>query len=209
MKLWHVIYACAVARRVAREEGAEGEPADIEETNETGEELTEGVLESILDDEESDDYDMSDYYEEYEGSGTWFDTFKGVGSKFMNIFGNDDVDDFEYEGSAIVEDWWNTFNNEDYDKSLYEDEEEAKYERVTAYPFPHLNEEGHANMADYRYRDTLDEYFDIFVIVLSGSILFLLACAGYSRVRNVKYLKQKYGNTHDEEEGSSLLKAKH
>lgn len=61
---------------------------------------------------------------------------------------------------------WNTFNNEDYDKSLYEDEEDAKYERVTAYPFPHLNEEGHANMADYRYRDTLDEYFDIFVIVL-------------------------------------------
>ena len=61
---------------------------------------------------------------------------------------------------------WNTFNNEDYDKSLYEDEEDAKYERVTAYPFPHMNEEGHANMADYRYRDTLDEYFDIFVIVL-------------------------------------------
>jgi len=204
MKLWHVLYACAVARRVAREEGAEGEPADIEEN--TVEELAEGILSSLDDDE--DDYDMSDYYEEYEGSGTWFDTFKGVGSKFMNIFGNDDIDDFEYEGSAVVEDWWNTFNNEDYDKSLYEDEEDAKYERVTAYPFPHLNEEGHANMADYRYRDTLDEYFDIFVIVLSGSILFLLACAGYSRVRNVKYLKEKYGNTQDEEENSSLLSSK-
>ncbi|CBY23409.1 unnamed protein product [Oikopleura dioica] len=204
MKLWHVLYACAVARRVAREEGAEGEPADIEEN--TAEELAEGILSSLDDDE--DDYDMSDYYEEYEGSGTWFDTFKGVGSKFMNIFGNDDIDDFEYEGSAVVEDWWNTFNNEDYDKSLYEDEEDAKYERVTAYPFPHLNEEGHANMADYRYRDTLDEYFDIFVIVLSGSILFLLACAGYSRVRNVKYLKKKYGNAQEEEENSSLLSSK-
>jgi len=202
MKLWHVLYACAVARRVAREEGAEGEPADIEEKN-----TEEGIL-STLDDEDDDEYDMSDYYEEYEGSGTWFDTFKGVGSKFMNIFGNDDIDDFDYEGSAIVEDWWNTFNNEDYDKSLYEDEDGAKYERVTAYPFPHLNEEGYANMADYRYRDTLDEYFDIFVIVLSGSILFLLACAGYSRVRNVKYLKEKYGNTQDEEEQSSLLSSK-
>lgn len=207
MKLWHVFYACAVARRVARDDGAEGEPADIEE-NDTVEQLTEGVLSSLASDEDDDDYDMSDYYEEYEGSGNWFDTFKGVGSKFMNIFGNDDVDDFEYEGSAIVEDWWNTFNNEDYDKSLYEDEEDAKYERVTAYPFPHMNEEGHANMADYRYRDTLDEYFDIFVIVLSGSILFLLACAGYSRVRNVKYLKEKYGNAQDEEEGSKLLGSK-
>ena len=27
----------------------------------------------------------------------------------MNIFGNDDVDDFEYEGSAIVEDWLVSF----------------------------------------------------------------------------------------------------
>lgn len=103
------------------EEGAEGEPADIEE-NETPEELTEGILSSL--DEDDDDYDMSDYYEEYEGrwernfkrqgvknwnSGNWFDTFKGVGSKFMNIFGNDDVDDFEYEGSAIVEDWLVSF----------------------------------------------------------------------------------------------------
>ncbi|CAG5109919.1 Oidioi.mRNA.OKI2018_I69.chr2.g4388.t1.cds [Oikopleura dioica] len=201
MKLWHIIYACAVARRVSREEGVEGEPADIPDDD-----VAEGVLDSALSDEDS--YDMSDYYEEYEGSGTWFDTFKGVGSKFMNIFGNDDVDDFEYEGSAIVEDWWNTFNNEDYDKSLYEDEEDAKYERVTAYPFPHLNEQGHANMADYRYRDTLDEYFDIFVIVLSGSILFLLACAGYSRVRNVKYLKEKYGNTQDEGESDGLLTSK-
>jgi len=203
MKLWHVIYACALARRIARE-GTDGEPADVPE--QIGDEMTEGILDGVSDE---DEYDMSDYYEEYEGSGTWFDTVKGVGSKFMDIFGNNDADDFEYEGSALVEDWWNTFNNEDYDASMYEDTEAGKYERVTAYPFPHLNEQGHANMADYRYRDTLDEYFDIFVIVLSGSILFLLGCAGYSRVRNVKYLKEKYGSGNDEPgENDGLLSSK-
>ena len=39
-------------------------------------------------------------------------------------------------------------------------------ELVTRYPIPELNEHGHVDMSELAFRDTLDEYFDIFVIIL-------------------------------------------
>ena len=39
----------------------------------------------------------------------------------------------------------------------------------------------------------------------SGSILLLLAWAGYSRVRNIRYLKREYGQEKDQDESKGLL----
>ena len=34
----------------------------------------------------------------------------------------------------------------------------------------------------------------IFYFLLSGSILALLACAAYGRIRNIRYMKKAYGS---------------
>ena len=58
---------------------------------------------------------------------------------------------------------WKTWSKS-YDDDLYEDTDES--EHVTRYPLPNLNENGHIDMSEFGFRDTLDEYFDIFVIIL-------------------------------------------
>merc|ERR1712233_269616 len=80
----------------------------------------------------------------------------------------------------------------------------------TRYPMPNLNDNGHIEMSAFGFRDTLDEYFDIFVIILSASILLLLSCAAVSRIRNIRYLKKQYGDkgTIAEEEAGALLMTK-
>ena len=49
-------------------------------------------------------------------------------------------------------------------------DEDDDMELVTRYPIPELNEHGPVDMAELAFRDTLDEYFDIFVIVLRYTI---------------------------------------
>jgi len=108
-----------------------------------------------------------------------------------------------YDGSGHVQDWWDNWAEHDYEEEEYEEGDLPQM--VTAYPIPKLNEHGHVDMAELAFRDTLDEYFDIFVIILSGSILLLLAWAGYSRVRNIRYLKREYGQEKDQDESKGLL----
>jgi len=200
MKLFVLGLALAVsAGKIRREEGeTEVEPVEMaaEENGETAEDIFD------LDD---DEYDMSDYYDEEYGSGEGIfgqavNWGKGM---FNNMFGGEDEDDFE--ASGLVDNWWETWKNNDYDSDLYSDDSDETH--VTRYPQPNLNAQGHIDMSEFGVRDTLDEYFDIFVIILSASILLLLGCAAVSRIRNIRYLKKQYGDARDtSEEGAGLLK---
>lgn len=178
---------------------------DAKDTADSGLEL----VDMNDDEDEDEEYDIEDYYEDYEGSGGIFDNLLGIGRNVLNVgknlFGGSDEDDFdEYEGSAVVDQWWKSWS-QNYDEDLYTDTDES--EHVTRYPLPNLNENGHIDMSEFGFRDTLDEYFDIFVIILSASILLLLACAAYGRIRNIRYLKKQYGDNKPglEEESGALL----
>ena len=59
---------------------------------------------------------------------------------------------------------WDNWAEHDYEEEEYEEGDLPQM--VTAYPIPKLNEHGHVDMAELAFRDTLDEYFDIFVIIL-------------------------------------------
>lgn len=204
-------------KREAEENDADAteatESTDAPETEAAAEEeATEAVTEEGIGmDDEDDDYDIEDYYEDYgeEGSGGFMDLFMGVGKSILNpiqnMFGGLDDDYDDMEGSAVVDEWWKTWS-QNYDDDLYDSDSQA-LEQVTRYPLPNLNENGHIDMSEFGFRDTLDEYFDIFVIILSASILLLLACAGYGRARNIRYLKKTYGENsgQDEEESGALL----
>ena len=63
---------------------------------------------------------------------------------------------------------WNDFQENNYGDDAYDEDDDM--ELVTRYPIPELNEHGHVDMAELAFRDTLDEYFDIFVIVLRYTI---------------------------------------
>lgn len=173
---------------------------------------------SLLDLDEYDEdgeYDIEDYYDDYgmEGSGGIMDSFMNMGKNIINpmrnLFGGTDEDDFDdYEGSAAVNEWWNSWSKQ-YDEDLYDTEDDPSMPHnvpLTRYPLPNLNDQGHMDMSEFGFRDTLDEYFDIFVIILSSSILLLLGCAAYSRVRNIRYLKKTYGEV--EETDKPLLAGK-
>ena len=159
-------------------------------------------------DEEYDieDYDENENYEQYEssGDGFWEPLKQGIWEPFSNFLGHGRHKDTSIEeGSTQVHDWWEDFRANDY-ADVYDSDTED--ELVTRYPIPELNEHGHVDMSELAFRDTLDEYFDIFVIILSGSILLLLACAGYGRVRNIRYMKKQYGNLESNtEEQQNLL----
>ena len=58
---------------------------------------------------------------------------------------------------------WNNWSENNYDNE-YEGVDMA--DLVTRYPLPEFNEHGHVDTAQLQFRDTLDEYFDIFVILL-------------------------------------------
>lgn len=200
--LFSLYFLNTSAKRFNREDGDDAD-ADIEATaTAVPDVLATSTVENLLDMEEDDDdeYDIEDYYEDYpeEGSGGLLDTFIGMGKSILNpvrnMFGGSDEDEFDqFEGSAVVDEWWKTWS-ENYDDDLYEETDVAAGEQVTRYPLPNLNENGHIDMSEFGFRDTLDEYFDIFVIILSASILLLLACAAYGRIRNIRYLKNKYGD---------------
>lgn len=70
---------------------------------------------------------------------------------------------------------WKTWS-ENYDDDLYEETDVAAGEQVTRYPLPNLNENGHIDMSEFGFRDTLDEYFDIFVIILRYCIFKISLC---------------------------------
>merc|ERR1712176_1052510 len=148
-----------------------------------------------------EDYDEEAAYNVYESSGSdWSirDAWEPV-KNFLGL-GQSEID--YYEASTQVEDWWNDFRDDDY---KFESEYDVP---ITRYPVPELNKHGHVDMAELAFRDTLDEYFDIFVIVLSGSILALLGCAAYGRIRNIRYMKKAYGNLDqpkDADEAQNLL----
>jgi len=162
------------------------------------------------DDDYEDEYDITDYdedamYEDYESSADGW-SIHDAWEPIKNFFSHGRHEDTDYyEGSTQVMDWWNDFQENNYGDEYDEDDD---MELVTRYPIPELNEHGHVDMSELAFRDTLDEYFDIFVIVLSGSILALLACAAYGRIRNIRYMKKAYGNLDkpkDADEAQNLL----
>ena len=63
---------------------------------------------------------------------------------------------------------WNSWSKQ-YDEDLYDTEDDPSMPHnvpLTRYPLPNLNDQGHMDMSEFGFRDTLDEYFDIFVIIL-------------------------------------------
>lgn len=155
----------------------------------------------IVEEYDIDEYDDDSFYDDYESSGDGFWEF--AKNKFADLFHHRHEDTDYYDGSGHVQDWWDNWAEHDYEEEEYSESDLPQM--VTAYPIPKLNEHGHVDMAELAFRDTLDEYFDIFVIILSGSILLLLAWAGYSRVRNIRYLKREYGQEKELEESKGLL----
>jgi hypothetical protein len=133
---------------------------------------------------------------------------RGILNPLKNMFTGGDEEDYDpFEGSAVVDEWWKKWSGSYYDSDLYDTSDE---DIPTRYPMPNLNDNGHIEMSAFGFRDTLDEYFDIFVIILSASILLLLSCAAVSRIRNIRYLKKQYGDkgTIAEEEAGALLMTK-
>merc|ERR1719284_419043 len=182
------VFLAAQSRIVKREGESEGVEADDANAG------------PIVEEYDIDEYD--EFYDDYESSGGGFWEF--ARDKITGLFQHHRHEDTDYyDGSGHVQDWWDNWAENDYEEEEYEDGDLPQM--VTAYPIPKLNEHGHVDMAELAFRDTLDEYFDIFVIILSGSILLLLAWAGYSRVRNIRYLKREYGQEKDQDESKGLL----
>jgi len=162
-----------------------------------------------------DEYDIEDYYDDEYGYGSGdglmdkaLNIGRGILNPLKNMFTGGDEEDYDpFEGSAVVDEWWKKWSGSYYDSDLYDTSDE---DIPTRYPMPNLNDNGHIEMSAFGFRDTLDEYFDIFVIILSASILLLLSCAAVSRIRNIRYLKKQYGDkgTIAEEEAGALLMTK-
>jgi len=194
------------AKLVRREDDA---PAEVDEDDAPADDIA--AADNDEDDDYEDEYDITDYdedamYEDYESSADGW-SIHDAWEPIKNFFSHGRHEDTDYyEGSTQVMDWWNDFQDNNYGDDSYDEDNDM--ELVTRYPIPELNEHGHVDMAELAFRDTLDEYFDIFVIVLSGSILALLGCAAYGRVRNIRYMKKAYGNLDqpkDADEAQNLL----